>query len=375
MILTILIFLAVLALLVLVHELGHFLTAKAYGIKVLEFGFGFPPRILGVRRGETVYSINLIPLGGFVKLLGEEDPSDPRSLAGKSVLTRFLVLFAGPGMNVLLPIVLFSIVFMVPQKAVNGRVQIQGVSAGSPAALAGVKPGDIVVKVDGTPVANHQELIYQVALNLGSTTTWELVREKPLLQQAPQLGGEPGLVPPPPPAASETLFVKVTPRWKPPEGQGHVGVIIATVNPRVVALSYPFWEAVPRAFKRTGETLVLFRNEITSWIIGASRPQLAGPIAIAQATGEVAQMGWGATLQFTALLSLFLAIMNILPIPALDGGRLLFVGIEWVRRGKRISPQREGLVHLVGFIVLLCVVAVISYFDISRILSGERLLQ
>ena len=137
LLLSILPFVGILVILILVHELGHFLAARAYGVKVLEFGVGFPPRLLSIRRGETVYSVNLIPLGGFVRLLGEEDPTEPGSLARRGVLTRFVVLSAGSLMNVLLAVLIFTAIFMIPQKTVEGRVQLQSVAPNSPAEQAG----------------------------------------------------------------------------------------------------------------------------------------------------------------------------------------------------------------------------------------------
>ncbi|MBI4232949.1 MAG: site-2 protease family protein [Chloroflexi bacterium] len=370
---TVLSFVLVLGILVLVHELGHFLTARAYGVKVLEFGVGYPPRLLSLRRGETVYSLNLLPLGGFVKLLGEEDPSHPQSLAGKGILTRFVVLGSGAAMNALLPLAIFSLLFMVPHKTTVGDVVVQAVAPNSPAAQAGLKPGDVVLKVDGRTMENHVELVNRVRVKLGANSTWLVRRDKPVLTRAP--GGEPGLSTPPPPASSETFQVTVRPRWRPPEGQGPVGVQLDTISRRIVSDFNPPWEAIPLALQRMGEVSILFINEVKSWIIGGNRPQLAGPIGIAQLTGEVARAGWLPLLELTALLSINLAVLNILPIPALDGGRLLFVAIEWVRRGKRISPQREGLVHLVGFVVLISIILIVSYLDISRIRAGESLLR
>jgi regulator of sigma E protease len=370
---TVLSFLLVLVILVIVHELGHFLTAKAYGIQVLEFGLGYPPRLLSFQKGETRYSLNLLPLGGFVKLLGEEDPSHPRSLAGQGILPRFVVLSAGAAMNALLPVAIFALLNLVPQKVTVGDVVLAGVAPSSPAAQAGLRAGDVVLKVDGHLMRNGGELAYRTRLKLGGSSTWLVRRDTPPPAFPPS--GEPGLVPALPLTSSETFAVTVRPRWRPPEGQGPVGVQLATRSPLLVSQSSPFWRAVPQAFVRLGETMLLFRNEVTLWTVGGSRPQLAGPIGIAQLSGEVARAGWIPLLEFTALLSINLAILNILPIPMLDGGRLLFVALEWVRRGKRISPQREGLVHLVGFAVLMAIVAVVSYFDISRILRGESLLR
>jgi regulator of sigma E protease len=143
----------------------------------------------------------------------------------------------------------------------------------------------------------------------------------------------------------------------------------------VVKKSYPFWDAFPMAVQRIWDVVTISKNGIVRWAAGGDDPGLAGPIGIAQVTGEVAKVGISPLFEFTALISISLAIMNILPIPALDGGRLLFVAIEWVRRGKRISPQREGLVHLVGFAILLSFIVIISYFDIVRILNGDSLIR
>jgi regulator of sigma E protease len=362
--------------LVVIHELGHYVTARLFGIKVLEFGIGYPPKLFGIKRGETVYSINLLPLGGFVKLLGEEDPSDPRSLASRKPWQRFIVLISGAFMNFILPLFVFIALAMVPQKNINGQVQIQSVAAESPAERAGLKPGDIVLKIDGHEIKNTQDLSYRVRLRLGAETTWEVLRQKQALTAPIGVGREPGLTPTLPPVSSETLVMRIVPRWRPPAGQGATGISIANANAQIVTERSSFFTAVPGAFVRMGETLVLFKNEIESWIIRATSPQLAGPIGIAQMTGEVARAGgWTAVLGFAALLSLNLAVLNVLPIPMLDGGRIVFVVLEWVRRGKRISPQKENLVHVVGMVVLLLAVVVVSYFDIARILSGESLVR
>ncbi|MSQ14219.1 MAG: RIP metalloprotease [Dehalococcoidia bacterium] len=373
---TILIFLAMLAVLVLVHELGHFLTARAFGIKVQEFGFGYPPRLAGFTRGETTYTLNLLPLGGFVKLLGEEDPTNQRSLAAQALWKRFVVLFAGSGMNLVLPVVIFFVVAMVPQQTAVGQAQLQSVAPDSPAEQAGLKAGDIVLSIDGHPVRNTQDLAYRVRLRLGADTEWKVLRQKQALTGAIGGGREPGLTPSLPPVSSETFVTHLTPRWRPPPGQGASGVSIATVNATLVRESRPAWSALPHAFVQMGETLVLFRNEVTSWIIRATKPQFAGPVGIAQVTGEVARVGgFVALLGLTALLSINLAILNVLPIPMLDGGRLLFLAIELVRRGKRIPPKREALVHMIGFVVLIGFVVIVSFFDISRIVRGESLLK
>jgi regulator of sigma E protease len=348
---TIVVFIAVLILLVLTHEFGHFAAAKLSKVKVEEFGIGFPPRIFGIKRGDTMYSINTIPFGGFTKLLGEEDPTMPGSLASKSIPVRVFVLSAGSLLNLLLPIILFSISFMIPHTMVLENVMIKDVAAASPAQLAGIQTGDRILEIDSHQVKNRSEVSYFIQLNLGNEITMKLQK---------------------PDSSEKTILVK--PRWNPPQGQGATGVILDSANPSTVSESMPFWQAVPSSVTHSWEILILFKNEVLSWFIKGIMPKLAGPVALAQITGEVVKAGVSPLLEFTALISINLGLFNLLPFPGLDGGRLVFVFLEWVRRGKRISPKKEGLVHLVGFIALIALILVITYFDVSRIIQGESLL-
>jgi len=365
-------FLGLLVVLVLVHELGHFLTARAFGVRVLEFGLGYPPRLFGVRIGETLYSLNLLPLGGFVRMEGEENPQSPRSLASQGILPRFLIIASGAGMNALLALGIFLGVLMVPHWVMVGEVMVQEVAPDSPAERAGLRPGDIVVRVNGRPVRNTYELVYLVDLYRGTLMEWEVVRKRALATGLP--GVDPTLSPSLTVEESRrTVFLR--PRWRVPPGQGPTGVVITTLNPRLEREALPPWTALPQAVRRMGEVLVLFRNAVLEWVLARTAPQVAGPIGIAQATGEVARAGWLPFLEFAGLLSMNLAILNLLPIPMLDGGRLLFLAIEFARRGKRVPPEREGLVHLIGFIVLMVLVGLVSYLDVMRLLRGESLLR
>ena len=350
-IITTLIFLGVLAVLIITHELGHFATAKAFGVRVDEFGLGFPPRLISVKRGETRYSLNAIPLGGFTKMAGEEDPKVPRSLASKGIGTRLIVLSAGSIMNALLPILLFSIAFMVPHDMVTGEVLVKEVAPNSPAAAAGIEAGDIVLSINNKPVHNIGDLHRYIHLNLGKEVDLVVRHSDATIDE-----------------------VQVIPRWKPPEGQGAMGIAISMLNPTVVSQSEPFWRAIPMGASECIETFVLFKNEILRWFIGATPPQVAGPVGIAQLTGEVAKAGISPLLEFTGFISINLAIINIFPLPALDGGRIVFVLLEWVRRGKRISPRTEGLVHAIGFAMLMAAMVAIAYQDVIRIISGESLI-
>jgi regulator of sigma E protease len=288
-------------------------------------------------------------------MAGEEDPTVPRSLASKGCGTRLIVLSAGSIMNALLPILLFSIAFMVPHDLVIEPMIVKEVAPGSPAASAGIEPGDTLLGVNGKLANNFSEFQRYVHLNLGKEITI-LVEH----------------------SDSTTEEVQVIPRWKPPQDEGAIGIErdieFALSNRTIVSQSEPFWKAIPMGAGECIETFVLFKNEILKWIIGATTPQVTGPVGIAQLTGEVAKAGISPLLEFAGFISINLAIINILPLPALDGGRIVFVLFEWVRRGKRVSPKTEGLVHLIGFAMLMALIVVVTQQDIIRIISGESLI-
>ena len=355
--LSILVFAVVLVILIVIHEAGHFFAAKLARVKVLEFGVGFPPRLWGLRKGETVYSVNAVPLGGFVKMLGEENPSEPGSLAGKSAGARLAVMAAGPFMNLLTAVVLFSALFIIPQNVRVGDVSVVDVLPDSPAAQAGVLPGDVILEANGRALDNDLDLRYEIALSLGQEMTWLIQRGR------------------------EQVSLSLAPQVNPPEGSGATGIRVATENVVYEKRSAALWRAPILGLQRTGQVLVLVKNEFTKWISGGAAPELTGPVGMAHVVGEVAQADGlqqidrlVAALSLAAVISLSLGIFNLLPIPALDGGRILFVVIEWVRRGKRISPQKEGLVHLVGFAVLIMVAVLITFADVGRIFRGESLI-
>jgi len=351
MIITIVIFLGILAVLILAHELGHFATAKAFGVRVDEFGLGFPPRLIRVRRGETLYSLNAIPLGGFTKMAGEEDPKVPRSLASKGVGTRLIVLSAGSIMNALLPLLLFSIAFMVPHDLVVGDIVVGEVAPDSSVARAGLETGDIIISVDGRILNNTLELNRYMYLNLGKKIIMLVEHSDSTIDE-----------------------VQITPRWKLSQGEGTSTILFNMSDSTTIRQSYPFWKAIPMGVNECIETFILFKNGIIGMLIGAIPFQLAGPVGIAQLTGEVAKAGISPLLEFAGFISINLALINIFPLPALDGGRIVFVLLEGVRRGKRISPKTEGLIHAIGFALLMAAIAVITYQDIIRIITGESLI-
>lgn len=334
--------------LVVIHELGHFATAKFFGVKVHEFGVGFPPRLAGWKRGETVYTLNLIPLGGFVKLEGENDPTGPRSLAAKPPWVRAIILISGSFMNALLAVVIFTALLLIPRDVTVGSVIIDEVEPNSPAQYAGLLPGDRVLVSGKTKIDDVGDLASSISRHLGEPLTLVVDR------------------------AGTEHMIEVIPRWDPPEGQGATGVRLSMSDTSQETRSYTFWDAVPKAVGEVGYVVKFTWNALSQWASGNAPFPGSGPVGIVKGTHEIVGIGGTmALIPLAALLSISLAVFNILPIPALDGGRLLFVIIEWIRRGKRIPPEKEGLVHMVGFALLIVMVIVISYNDILRIIRGD----
>lgn len=371
MFVTVILFLVVLSLLVFVHELGHFWAARRSGMKVEEFGFGFPPRLLGFQRSggrwatvwghgqpknpeATVYSVNWIPLGGFVRILGENGDSaeDPRSFANGTFAGRFLTLVAGVTMNVVLAWALFSFGYVLglpvavsgPDQLPSGarfenpEVAIVEVFRGQEAEAAGLKPGDVVVSVDGQRFQGVGEVQAYVRNQSGKVFSFEVRRQGQLL----------------------TLSVPSKP--KPKVDEGPTGISLAQVG----TLRYPWYQAPLEGLKTTANQLlnilVGFYQLLTSRL---GLDSLGGPVKIAQLTGQVASMGAVHLLQFTAFLSLNLAVLNVLPLPALDGGRILFLAIEKLR-GRRNNRTLEQAVNAVGFALLILLMAAVTVNDIFR---------
>ena len=334
--------------LVVIHELGHFAVAKFFGVRVNEFGVGFPPKLFGWRKGETEYTFNAVPLGGFVRLEGEEEATDPRSLASKSPAVRAAILGAGSFMNAVLAVAIFAVLFMIPNDVTVGDVVVKDVSPNSPAAEAGIGPGDRIIAVAGQPVESTNQVSAGITRNLGSDLSLKI-----------ESGGQ-------------TREVSVIPRWRPPEGEGNVGVLLSLENSRVESRSYYPWEAVGKGAAQVVEVVTLTWRSITHWLFRDAPTPFSGPVGIVSGSKEAVDIGGIDTLiPLAALLSISLAIFNILPIPALDGGRLLFVIIELIRGGKKIPAEKERLVHMLGFALLITLVLMVSYNDIARLVRGE----
>jgi len=257
-------------------------------------------------------------------------------------------------MNLLLPIILFSLVFMIPHNVLMEQVQVQQVAPSSPAAEAEIEQGDIILAINGHKINNRGDLAYYVRLSLGSETTLLLNK-----------------------AANGEQEVTLVPRWTPPEGEGALGVEVGSAegSQQIIRQSYSPWTATMLGTQRCVETLILFRNAIRSLFIGDTPLQVGGPVFIYQMTTEVARLGLLPLIMFTAFISLNLGIINLLPLPALDGGRIVFLLIELARRGKRVSPRVEHLVNAVGFALLILLMCIITYFDITRIIGGGSLFE
>lgn len=355
MFLTLVVFILILGLLVFVHEFGHFISARKNGVNVEEFGFGFPPRIFGIKRGETIYSINWIPLGGFVKIKGEsgEFKEDPDSFAHKKIWQRALILASGVLMNFVLAAVLLSFGFMIglPQvvdgenhfaKVRDTKIQIVQVLKNTPAEGADLRVGDTILAIDGRRVQNISEFQGYLNSKVDSPVAFIIERDGTTVEKE-----------------IEPIILKET-------GKGGIGIGLLKSG----IVSYPwyfaFWKGVESTALFTREILIAFYELIKNLIITQKvAVDLSGPVGIAVLTGQVARMGFIYLLQFTALLSINLAVINFIPFPALDGGRLLFLAIEKIR-GKPVSRKIENLIHNIGFVLLMVLVLLVTYRDVVR---------
>ena len=354
---TVIIFIIVLGILVFVHEFGHFYVAKKAGMKVEEFGFGFPPRLFGIKRGETIYSINWIPFGGFVKVYGEngENENDPRSFASKPAGKRAKVIVAGVIMNLLLAVVFLSFanafglrIGLIDEATIAEDVKIQviQVSQDSPAQIAGLKTLDEITKLQRGGDLIRPKQVEEVQNFIKKYQGEEII-------VTIKRNGE-------------ELDLKLVPRENPPAGQGAIGINLAKTG----IVSFPWYEAIWRGIRDTGIMTanitialgIFFKN---LFVNSSLNTDVSGPIGIAVITGQAASLGFNYLLQFVALLSINLAVLNIMPFPALDGGRLLFIGIEKLK-GSPVSKKVEGFVNAAGFTFLIALMIWITVKDVSR---------
>ncbi|AZO95549.1 RIP metalloprotease RseP [Halocella sp. SP3-1] len=354
MLLTIFSFIIVLGILVFIHEFGHYLAAKLSGIRVEEFAIGFGPKLLSYQRGETLYSIRGIPLGGFCKMTGEFPPDDEMSAEEKeiyydarekeecfdqkSVWKRFAVVFNGPFMNFVLAIFIFALIFNIfglPVRTTNSNI-LGDIIPGQPAAQAGFKVGDRVYSIDGQSVETWDELADIIHRSSGKELIVGVERDEELIE------------------------IEVTPRYEESAEGGVIGIAPQLLK-REVGLLESFRLGFGQSWYIFKVTVLGFFNMIT----GKTPAEIGGPVMIASMIGQAAEIGISSVLNLMAVLSINLGIINLVPFPALDGGRIIFIFVELIR-GKPVNPEKESFVHIVGFILLIVLMVFLVFKDIGR---------
>ncbi len=351
--------------LMVIHEFGHFIIAKKFGIRVDEFGIGYPPRIFGKKIGETIYSVNLLPLGAFVRIYGEEGGVDDlRSFTSLKIWKRVLIIIGGVAAFWLAAMVIFSIVFAMGadlpvsdsdvQGLVNPQVKIISVSSASPARQAGLKIGDTItnvraenVNIEINKIADFQKITGD---NKGKEMSITVNRN------------------------GESLDVFLTPRINPPVGEGSVGIGLERMA--TLIQKYPWYLAPVQGVKYTwqvtaGAVAGLY-TVFSNLVFQKSLPQgaeFAGPLGITVFLANAASYGVGFFLYFIGMIAVFIAIFNLFPIPALDGGKLIFLLIEKIK-GKPVSAKVEQGITIVFFVILICLSLFITIrFDIPRFID------
>jgi regulator of sigma E protease len=359
------IFIVILAILVLVHELGHFLIAKKSGIKVSEFGIGFPPRIWSKQKGETLYSVNAIPFGGYVKIFGEDPneesnsgPEKGRSIGSKPRLVQAAVLFGGVFFNFLFAWLLITTGYIVglptpvahsgPGQVINPHLVITTVSPGSPAYKSGIKVGDTIVEassgkyvmkeISGQAVSNFIEAHGKDGFVM------QIARGKTLFS-TPQITGEEGIV----------------------QGKIAIGISMEEIGTLKLPIHQAIWEGGKTTVDTTYATAVGLLGFIKNALIGKGDfSQISGPVGIVGLVGDVSKLGLVYLLSFTAIISINLAVINLLPFPALDGGRLLFLLVEAIIR-RPIAPKIANTLNQIGFVLLILLMVVVTFHDIVKL--------
>ena len=344
MVITIAAAIFVFGILVLVHELGHFAAAKFTGMRVDEFAIGFGPRLLSFTKGETVYSLRAVPLGGFNDIAGMEKSNNDAGIRGyceKPIISRMLVILAGSFMNFLLPIVLFFGIFLYAGVSTPSPEPVFGtVIAGKPAYEAGLQKGDRVLAVDGKEVNSWQDFVAAIKDSAGNTVSIKVSRD------------------------GQTIDTSLTPIYDHEAKRAMVGVMgsVDTIHPG-------FFESFWLAVQKTAAIIMMMLGALWKIVMELSGAELAGPLGVAQMAGEVAQLGMVPLLNFAAFLSLNLGIVNLFPIPALDGGHFAGLCVEAVR-GKPMGPKALEYTQKFGIALLVLLMLLATKNDIIRIFTG-----
>ncbi len=323
----------VFGLLILAHELGHYYIARLAGIRVLELAIGFGPKIIGWSKKGTDYSLRAVPLGGFCRLMGEnpEEAEDPDSFPQKPILSRMAVLLAGSGMNLILALVVFFLIFFFIVGTPSENAKIGNVVEDSPAEDIGLEVGDVITAVDGETIDTFRDLVLVVSER--PNEHFEITVER----------------------NGQELSYMVTATEEQETGRGIIGIGQKLDR-------YNFILSIEQSFRQYAMILASFYHVLS----GQAPMDVAGPLGIVHVIGEVAQTGFVNLLMLTALISINLGIINLLPIPALDGGRILFLVIEAVR-GRPVEPEKEGFIHFIGFALLITLILFITYQDVLRL--------
>lgn len=344
------IFVIALSILVLVHEFGHYFAAKITGVKVEEFGLGLPPRIFGKKIGETVWSLNWLPIGGFCRLYGEDgNKQGTRAFNNKNPWQKGLIVIGGVLMNLVLAIVIFSTVYTimgVPKE--TDRVKIIGVAKDSPAQEAGLREDDWIKKVGEVEIKEGSELTQEVEKYKGEEIELFINRE------------------------GQDVALSVEVREKAPEGEGLMGIVISNTEMEKVAW-YEFYKGIGAGFREAyfwGEIIFSGVAKMVGSLFAGDVPKdVSGPLGIFEATSSIrSNQGLLAVIHFFGIVSVNLAVVNILPFPALDGGRIIFVLYEIIFR-KKANEKFEVAVNNLGMLILLTLLLLITVGDVGRLIS------
>ncbi len=355
---TILLFVIALSLLVLVHEWGHFYAARKFGVRVEEFGFGFPPKIISTVKNGTKFVFNLFPIGGYVKIYGEggEGTNEKESFASRPIWQRAVIVSAGVIMNFVLAWIFFSGAHVMGITSAVDSADIEGASItvievekGSPAESAGIKFGDIVQESriknqeSGIKIQTIQNLQELAKKNAGEEVMITLIRN----------------------GTARTLTL--IPRKNPPNGSGPLGIALEYIALKQAPIYLAPWEGLKSTYYATRGTIEGLAFTIKNLVFERRMPkEVSGPVGIFVLARDITELGKSYIFQFIAILSVNLAVLNFLPIPALDGGRVLFMIIEKIRR-RAISPTREGIIHAVGFAVLILLMILVTVRDVRNL--------